>query len=46
MLLLCIAPLTSCSNGIINGLYLSSFVCTARSRNMPCMKVNSMIWMG
>jgi hypothetical protein len=28
-----------------NGLYFSSFVCMAWSRNLSCVKVNSMIWM-
>ena len=28
----------------INELCLSSFVCMAWSRNMPCVKVNAMIW--
>ena len=28
-----------------NGLYLSSFVCMAWSRNLSCVKVNSMNWM-
>ena len=27
-----------------NGLYLSPFVCMAWSRNLSCVKVNSMIW--
>ena len=29
----------------INGLYLSSFVCMAWSKNLSCVKVNSIIWM-
>jgi hypothetical protein len=28
-----------------NGLCLSSFVCMAWSRNLSCVKVNSIIWM-
>ena len=29
----------------INGLYSSSFVCLAWTKNLSCIKVNSMIWM-
>ena len=28
-----------------NGLYLSSFLCMAWSRNLSCVKLDSMIWM-
>ena len=43
MLLLYIMPFILCSNDIIDGLYLSSFVCTPWSRNLPYVKVNSII---
>jgi len=32
-------------NASTNGLYLFSFVCMAWSRNLSCVKMNSMIWM-